>query len=934
VVELRLFGDFRLLLDGAEQPFRAPEKTRELLAFLLVRRDCVDRARIAETLWPDDDVEEGRANLRRHLYRLTSSALPGDGGWLAGDKRTVAWDAQAPALVDVATFDECYESEPERALAAYHGELLPALACEWIEAERERYRARAAALCANLARRALDERALDAAERFAARLAAIDPWDETAVRTIIATRSARGDAAGAAHAYNTFARRLSDELGVEPAPDTRAAYEAAVRITPTIRVLGPRRTTFVGRERELGEIAGLLDGNALVTLTGPGGVGKTRLVQELMRTASARTHRRIAFVRLAAIDDAAFVVGAIATALGVREEHAAPLIETIAVALHGIDVLLVVDNCEHLLDAAALAVEDLLSRLPRLRVVATSREPLRLDGEHVVRIAPLALGDAVALFTERAVAAGAVDAQSPAVSETIATICRRLDGLPLAIELAAAQSYAQRVATVAKSLDDDFGPSAARRTAEPRQRSLKALLDWSIDRLAPEERQAFAALGILNGSFSTRTADAVCATHAPLAALLAKSLVACENERYTLLETTRKHARNRLETIGDDDVARLRHLAHALVLAREAQVAFRGEQRPGWREPFLAELDNLRGVLDWALREPHARVRGIALAAELDVFFYDASLQMEGARWIERAVASLRSDDAPTLHARVLLAAAWLRPEGPGRIDAASALLARLDDLADDSERARACCAFAWSAQYIYDQRQAMARVLAEARTYAERADDAYAMALVMHLTGDVLLRAHRDVDAHAAYDDAVERYVALGDERGTAMVLANIAEGAFRRGELGEAVRRSSEALTIMRARGERQFALPLLANIAMYAITAGDVERAQTCADEGYAIANEASLAMETAIFCAIYAMLAAYRRDYAYATQLLGCTDRLYREGMFLPDHTEKVLVETLEERLRAEQTAEEFARNHAIGERRDPADLLVRTTTVSG
>jgi predicted ATPase len=859
--------------------------------------------------------------------------LPADGAWLTGDKRTVAWGTHAPALVDVATFDAFYESDPERALAAYHGELLPALECDWLEAERERYRARAAALCTRLARRALDEQAHDLAERFAARLSAIDPWDETAIRTIIATRSARGDAAGAAHAYNIFARRLSDELGVEPTADTRAAYQAAVRITPTIRALGPRRTTFVGRERELAEIAGLLDGNALVTLTGPGGVGKTRLVQELLRTAYAHAHRRIAFVRLAAIDDPDFVVGAIAAALGVREEHAAPLVETIAIALQGIDVLLVVDNCEHLIDAAALAVEDLLSRLPRLRIVATSREPLRLDGEHVVRIAPLALSDAVALFTERAVAAGAVDAQSPAVSETIATICRRLDGLPLAIELAAAQSYAQRVATVAKSLDDDFGPSAARRTAEPRQRSLKALLDWSIDRLDPEHRDAFAALGILNGSFSTRTADAVCATHAPLAALVAKSLVASENERYTLLETTRRHARNRLEATGDDDVARLRHLAHALVLAREAQIAFRGEQRPAWREPFLAELDNLRGILDWALREPHTRVRGIALAAELDVFFHDASLQIEGARWIERAVAALQPDDAPTLHARVLLAASWLRPEGPGRIAAASALLARLENLANDSERARACCAFAWSAQYIDDQRQEMARVLAEARVYAERSGDAYAMALVSHLTGDVLLRAHRDIEAHAAYDDAVERYVALGDERGTAMVLANIAEGAFRRGELGEAVRRSSEALVIMRARGERQFALPLLANIAMYAITAGDADRAQTCADEGYAIAHEANLAMETAIFCAIYAMLAAYRREYAHATQLLGCTDRLYREGMFLRDHTEKVLVETLEERLRAEQTAEEFSRNHGIGERSEPAELLASTRTAT-
>jgi hypothetical protein len=158
-------------------------------------------------------------------------------------------------------------------------------------------------------------------------------------------------------------------------------------------------------------------------------------------------------------------------------------------------------------------------------------------------------------------------------------------------------------------------------------------------------------------------------------------------------------------------------------------------------------------------------------------------------------------------------------------------------------------------------------------------------------------------------------------------MVLANIAEGAFRRGELGEALRYSSEALAIMRARNERHFALLLLANVAMYGVAAGDAMRARVHCDEGYAIAREAALPMETAIFVAIYAMLAAAEREYPRAAQLLGCTDRLYREGMFLRDHTENVLVETLEERLRSELSPEEFVRNHRIGEASDPADLVI-------
>jgi non-specific serine/threonine protein kinase len=508
---------------------------------------------------------------------------------------------------------------------------------------------------------------------------------------------------------------------------------------------------------------------------------------------------------------------------------------------------------------------------------------------------------------------------------TISAICTKLDGLPLAIELAAAQSYDQRLSALARCLEDDF-PTATRRTLDRRQQSIPALLDWSVDRLTPEAQAAFRAVGAISGSFTAQTADVVCGASAPLTTLVAKSLVVKDKDRYVLLETTRRHARNLLDAAGDGDAVRTRLLAHARAIAGEAQALLPLLQRPAWRELFEPEVELVRGALHWAFTTPAAELDGIALAAELDTLWWETSRAVEGVRWIERALARLPNDAPKALHARCRLAAAWLRPEGSARIDVAERAFAARADLASDSERARAGCAYAWSAQYLENRRHVMDGVLRDARAHAECANDAYATALAVHLQGDVALRAHRDTEASALYDDALARYRSAADDRGVAMVLANIAEGAFRRGELGDALRFSAESLAIMRSRNERQIALPLIVNIAMYAVAKGDAERARIHADEGFAIASDAGLAMETAMFLPVYASLAAHQRDFARAARLVGCTDRLYREGNFLRDHTELVIYETLVERLRAEMSDDDFAREHAIGARSTPAEAV--------
>jgi predicted ATPase/DNA-binding SARP family transcriptional activator len=926
VVEIRLFGEFELSADGARLKFGAPAKALELLALLLVRRTALDRQQTAELLWPDKDLEAGRAELRRHLYYLATRALPAGVEWIEGDKRTIRWNPAAPAFIDVRGFEDAATDDPAAALALYRGDLLPALEADWLTGERARLRERAIVCASQLARAALDARAYDDALRYAGHVARIDPWNEESVRIVMAARRANGDTAGAAHAYRDFSRRLADELGVEPSAPTREAYEALVERPRARRPVGERLSSFVGRDADLRDLAALVDRAPIVTIVGPGGVGKTRLAQELLRTTFAQSALRVAFVKLSPISTPDLVLETIALDLGVRAEPGIDLGEAVAADVDRRETLLVVDNCEHVLDETAGVLERLASLSPRLRVLATSREPLMIEGEHLFRVEPLGRSAAIELFTDRARAAGARDALAPESAGLVATICQRLDGLPLAIELAAVQTFDSTISAIAKSLETGFRHSG-RRTAEERQRSLRALIDWSVDRLDDDQRAAFAALGILPGLFTAETAAAVAGGPAALDVLVAKSLVVREGERYSLLETTRTHARHRLETEYDAKRVRLRHVERALGIAREAQAAFRTGMRPAWREPIMAELDHIRAALDWAFDHREARLTAIEIAAELDMLWWDASLTVEGLRWIERALEALPPNADPWLRARCWLAAAWIAPDGQRRIDYAARAIGMVYDFKTDAERARAHLIFAFSAQYLEEQ-PIMETALEVAARYALRADDTFSMALIRQLQGDVLSRAQNFAAAEEVYADAVARYRALGDERGTAMVLANLAENAFRRNELEDATNFVSQAIDIMRERNERRFIAPILANISMYAIAAGNAERAHEPTGEGFALANELDLPMERALFVSVYALLAEAAGDLGYAVELLACSDRLYREGTFIRDNTEATMMGALMQRLRAAVPPPEFAQRVALGEGADPVALVAR------
>jgi non-specific serine/threonine protein kinase len=428
--------------------------------------------------------------------------------------------------------------------------------------------------------------------------------------------------------------------------EQRAQLAAAGR--PATRQRGPRSavppgagaapaplpvplSSFVGREQALGVLRRRLRTSRLLTLTGPGGSGKTRLALRLAADAAGDYPAGCGLVELAAVRDAGVVVAAVAAACRVRDEGGRPLLATLIDVLRPKRLLLVLDNCEHLLDACARLTAALLGACPALTVLATSRESLGVDGERSWRVPPLAAPpagshetpevvvtyEAVRLFSERAADAQADFAVTAGNAPAVAEVCRRLDGLPLALELAAARLRALTVNQVRERLDDRFRLlSGGRRTALPHQQTLRATVDWSFALLSEPERRLLPRLAVFAGGWDLEAAEAAAgesdesgadgggAVLDGLARLVDKSLVIAETPadgaaRYRLLETVREYALERLETGGEAERVRRRHAAHYLALAQRATGGIRGPRSGDWFARLERDHGNLRAALDW-----------------------------------------------------------------------------------------------------------------------------------------------------------------------------------------------------------------------------------------------------------------------------------------------------------------------------------------------
>jgi predicted ATPase len=451
---------------------------------------------------------------------------------------------------------------------------------------------------------------------------------------------------------------------------------------------------FVGRARELGEVAALLSSGRLVTLTGPAGMGKTRLALEVGRASGERYDGGVRVVDLTPARQDAEIADRVLAALGVAQVPGQPALDTLANDGPGRPVLVVLDNCEHVLAGCAVVVAKLLGHWPSAGVLATSREPLGVSGETVYPVRPLAVPDpeitqladvvsseAVQLLADRAGRAGAGFAVTDANAAAVALLCRRLDGLPLALELLAPRLRTFTAGQLVERLDDRLDLLATGAPGVPsRHRTLRRAIDWSFEWLSGPERSLLTGLAIFAGSFSIEAVEAVCTESnvvETLPLLVDRSLVvavpAGATNRYRLLETLRAYAHERLDPQTERSLAG-RHAYHFLEFAERAEPRLRSARAPEWLDRVRAEQDNLDAALQWALA--HRPADALRLVTALYRYWENTDQRRSGVDWAERALATNPAPSALRLQA-VLATATLVAPW-----DAT-----RLGELAADADR-------------------------------------------------------------------------------------------------------------------------------------------------------------------------------------------------------------------------------------------------------
>jgi predicted ATPase/class 3 adenylate cyclase len=463
-------------------------------------------------------------------------------------------------------------------------------------------------------------------------------------------------------------------------------------------------TSFVGRERELAEVIGLIEENRLVTLTGVGGVGKTRLAVQAAAESAEGFADGVFLVELAAIEDPSLLIRAVAGSVGLIEQPTRPLLDTMLDHLAERELLIVLDNCEHVISDAAKLCEQILRSAASVRIVATSREGLAIGGERLWQVPSLgvatdgAVSDAVQLFVERArmIRPGfALEADS---EEAVAKICSRLDGIPLAIELATARLKVFSPTQIADRLDDRFRLlTGGSRTALERQRTLQATMDWSYDLLSELEQALLRRLGVFLGGFSFEAAEEVCSSGLLpqyevldlLSRLVDHSLVIADEDRqirYRVLETVRQYGLQKLVEAGESDEARLRHAEYYAAIADLVEERLLGDEYRSFVELVDTEHDNFRASMTWALEHDHPEL-ALRTAAGLGRFWFFRAHYREGREWLERAVAA----SFGTRSKNMAQALGWIAGLGLHMGDyvrsreASTAAVAMFEDLGDET---------------------------------------------------------------------------------------------------------------------------------------------------------------------------------------------------------------------------------------------------------
>ena len=673
-VEFRLLGDVEARLDGQRLDIGHARQRCVLAAMLVDVNRPIPADQLIDRVWADDTPHRARNSLAGYLSRLRQLLADASvqivrepGGYmLSTDALSVDVHrfrdmvARARATADPAAAATLFDG----ALKLWCGTPFAALDTPWFNDMRDSLEVER--LSAAMDRNDAALRAGRHAEVLGELVLAVQshPLDERLAGQLMLAQYRSGRQAEALDTYRKMRDRLVEELGVDPSPLLKAAHqqildgEAAPPVevdAPSVRVttrplagLPRRATSFVGREHDLAAVGAALAEGSQVTLTGVGGVGKTRLALEAAEREQARFADGVSICELAPIEDGSAVAHTVAAVLRLQQQQGLGIEDTVIAYLRARELLLIVDNCEHVLDDAALLVDRIAGQCPNVTVLATSREALGIAGERIVPVEPLSVDEATALFADRAKATRSdFDLEREPVG-AVAEICRRLDGLPLAIELAAARMRAMSSLDVARRLDRQRLLTGGARGAHPRQQSLSATIDWSYQLLSVPEQALFARLSVFAGGFDIDAAHGVCGDEGTdevdtlelLTGLIDKSMVTVRGGtriwRYSILETLRAYGRDRLRENSLDDAYAMRHAAYFTTLAERAAAGMQGTEEQAWVEQMLPDYDNLRAAFDHAMAAADIDL-ALRLVTSLSEFVH-LRIGYESAGWAQRAL--------------------------------------------------------------------------------------------------------------------------------------------------------------------------------------------------------------------------------------------------------------------------------------------------------
>lgn len=851
---LALLGPVQIVLDSQPLSF-AYEKAQMLLIYLALEPGHAHRRmQLAELLWPEQDEASARHNLSQAIFTLRRAIhdTPQQ-PLLIATREALQLHPGYPIWVDVLAFRRLLAGaaqqleQLEQAATLYCGEFLEGFGVgdsaeleEWVLLMREQLRAQASGLLQRLSDPTIG--LLDPGRicDYARHWVALDPLDEAAHRRLMQALAHNGQRAAALTQYEHCRRLLDAELGLEPEPETIALYEELKQRTAPAAHSSPRPiqlpqpgTRLIGREQELAALTELVckPGSRLITISGPGGVGKTRLALAAATQSAAYFPDGVIWLALAPIREPAQLLMALAQVLHVSHNDRRPLETLIHEALAQRQALLLLDNAEHLLPALALLVNELLAAAPYLVILVTSRMVLRLSQEQRYLLMPLRLPDekqpdqeiqasaAVALFIERSQAVRpGVELDLTAIRE----ICQRLDGLPLAIELAATRtrllSPTKLLARLQRRLPLLSGGLA---DMPQRHQTLQATIDWSYQLLDSSQQLLLQRLAIFADGWTLAAAEAVCADVQAtdlamtsvldgLTALLDASLInaapnAAGELRFSMLETIREFALEQITTQAHLEDSQQRHANYFVALAAQAAPALSGPEQGIWLRHFDDELDNIRAVLIWCLE--HDIGAGLCLASDLHRFWLVRGYRREGRDWLY----SLLKHDILT--------------HGP----AASA-----------QQRAYALLIAGMLSMFMSDFKAATDELQESLEIYLHL-EEPYYIAWALNNLGNVALQQNDYTQAEQYYQESLTLRQQIKHVLGMASTCNNLGEVKRQQGDLSAARVYFEQSLAWYQEDGDVSSAASVMGHIATVLLKQGQLEEAQQLYEASYIIAQE---------------------------------------------------------------------------------------------